>query len=249
MNAPASTSPAASSTNPAAWDSAIAALEGYHQGSPRAQLLPLDEAVQGCLGDAQAREALEQRLLRVLSGNAPAAAKDYVCRKLAWIASARSVPVLARLLEHPELADAARRALTAVPEPEAVNALRDRLPELRSTYKVGVIQSLGERRAVRAVSALAGLLRESDPLAAGAAAQALGEIAGPKAARTLEQFLRPAPACLRPLVADACLTCAERLLLEGDRRAARALYEALSGADLPAGVRAAAKLGLARVAR
>ena len=55
------------------------------------------------------------------------AAKDFVCRKLAIIGTAESVPALAALLPDKDLSHMARYALERIPAPEAAKALREAL--------------------------------------------------------------------------------------------------------------------------
>jgi hypothetical protein len=60
----------------------------------------------------------------------------------------------------------------------------------------------------------------------------------------LEGFRGKAPEALRLAAADACLTCAERLLADGKKLEALAIYKALVGSDQPKHVRVAATRGL-----
>ncbi len=229
---------------PSPIDSAFEALTTYDQGSSRAALLPLDEAVRAALNQPAERTTLERRLVAVLVGECSTAARDYVCTKLTLIGSALCVPALATLLDRPESSTAARNALEASPHHEATEALRERLPQLEGAQKIGVIQSLGIRRASESVAALAALLLHSAPPISSAAAAALGEIGSPAAAKALHDFQPHAPAALNLPVADACLVCAERLLSAGHRAGAQSLYRLLAHATQPKHVQFAANRGL-----
>jgi len=233
------------SVNPTAVDKAFEALTTYDYGSARASLVPIDDAVRGSLGDAKAREELERRLAAVLSTKASPVAKEYVCAKLGLVGAAGAVPALAALLPEPALSHAARSALESIPCPEAVEALRGALPKLSGLLKVGVINSLGARQYARSVPMLANLLWDADTQVAVAAAAALGSIGTVEAAKALRAFQPKAPAAMRPAVADACLACAERLLANGKKAPAQALYQALATTPQPKHVQLAAKRGLA----
>lgn len=230
--------------DPTALDKSIEALKTYDYGANRAALVPIDDAVVAGLGDPAAAKELEKRLAALLKSNASPVAKDYVCRKLHLIGSAESVPALAELLADKDLSHPARQALEHIPDPAAARALRESLPKLGDPQKAGVIDSLGMRRDEDSVKTLTAFLKDPDTRIAGAAAAALGNIATTRAARALRRFQPKAPDAVRPAVADACLACAERLLIEGRKRTARALYEALCNSEQPEHVQLAAKRGI-----
>ena len=228
----------------AAVDKAFEALKTYDWGTDRKTLGPIDEAVVATHGDAAARKDLETRLVAVLKGRASRSAKDYVCRTLKTIGTAESVPALAALLPDKDLSHMARYALERMAAPEAAAAMRDALPRLSGALKVGAIGSLGVRRDAASVAALADLLGDADKAIASAAAGALGMIGSPEAGKALGQRAKKAPEGLKPAIADACLACAERLLGDGKKAEAIALYKSLSGEDQPKHVRLAATRGL-----
>ncbi len=89
------------------------------------------------------------------------------------------------------------------------------------------------------MDALAQFVDDSDGEVAGAAAAALGRIGTPECATRLEKALDYTKG-----VAGACLECAEKLLSQGNREAALALYGALlRRSDLPESVRLLATRG------
>lgn len=243
---PAPTAPARSAVDGAALDRAFNALKSYKFGSSRAALEPIDKAVAGCGDDPRARRKLEQRLAGLLQTDVTPLAKEYVCRKLAVIGSADSVGTLSSLLGDETLSHQARAALEHIPGSEAVKALRNSLPNLHGSQKIGVIASLGMRRDSASVKAIAACLKDSDPKVAGAAAQALGNIGTVETSRALLKFQIQAPDAVRPAVADACLACAERLLESGRKTEALPLYRVLDGPSQPDRVRSAARHGLSK---
>jgi HEAT repeat protein len=244
--APAAQQAAAGKTAPdkAAVDKAFETLRTFDWGQDRGPLRAIDDAIVATHGDAAARKDLESRLAAVLTGNTGRAAKDFACRRLSLIGTADSVPVLAGLLTAKDMAHMARFALERIPDAAAAEALRGALPKTAGALRVGCIVSLGVRRDEPSVPALAALLAEQDQAVAAAAATALGHIGTPQAAAALGDFLKKAPAGLKPIAADANLACAGRLLAGGKKAEAAAIYKSLSGEDQPKHVRVAAAQGL-----
>jgi hypothetical protein len=235
---------AESKPEPTALDQAFNALRTYGEGSSRAALLPIDEAVVTCLEDGAARKPLERKLVAALKAGGSAVAREYLCSKLALVGTESCTPSLAALLADPPLATAARNALEAIPHSAAARALRDSLPKLDGSQKVGVVNSLGARRDAGSVRALSRLLRKADPQLAGAAAAALGDIGSTKAAKALRLFAPQAPEAVRPRLADAMLVCAERLRESGRNLEARAICQMLDTPAQPRHVRQAAARAL-----
>lgn len=201
--------PATSPAFPAKVEAAFAALARYERGSPRGDLVPLDEAVKRALEKPEAMASLEERLIRLLQSDAPVPAKEYVCRKLALLGSARCVPALAPLVQatDADLANAARSVLEALPCEEAASALRDSLAKLRGAPLAGAVTSLGARRDQASVPLLTPLLQADAPVVVEATVVALGRIGGPAATKALRTWQPEAPEAMRHLVVDALLEC------------------------------------------
>ena len=222
---------------------AFEALTKYREGSGRAALLPLDQAVGGATGSERRR--LEERLLAVLRAGPSPVASEYICSKLVLIGSAASVPALAALLADPQVATAARTALEAMPSHIAARALRNSLPKLENAQRIGAINSLAVRRDEESVAALSDLLPSRDEQLALAAAAALGCIGTEKASKALRVFWQKAPAGIQIRLADALLVCAEQLLAAKKPVDAKALYELVTAPTLPHHIQTAARKGLA----
>ncbi len=232
------------SVDNAAVDKAIAALKTYDYGTERDTLKPIDEAVIASYGNTSARKDLEGKLVAVLGESVSRDAKDYCCRILRVVGSADCVPALAAMLDNKELAHSARYALQSIPDPAAGKALRDALPKSSGALKIGIIGSLGARRDVEAVAAMAECLNDTDEAIAQAAAHALGAIGSIDAAKALTDFAPKSGALVRPAVIDARLECAEQLLKDGKKSEAFDIYKSLSGDEQSKHVRLAAKQGM-----
>lgn len=223
-------------------DKAFNALKSHDWGTDRTVLNPIDAAVVATHGDVAARKQLEMRLAAVLETDVSRDAKDFVCRKLMVIGTAASVPALAALLRQPDHSHMARYALERIPVPEAAQAMRDALPQLSGTLKVGVIGSLGVRQDTASVPALAHLLGNADTTVARAAAFGLGDMRTATAAKMLAKA-KPAGA-VKSAVTDASLACAEGLLGDGKTVEALAIYKGLAHENQPKHVRLAATRGM-----
>jgi HEAT repeat protein len=246
MNEPRSASTTAKTdpVNEIALHAALEVLKTYEQGSDRGTLLPIDQAVVASLSDRSSQKTLEAQLLNALRTCRSAITSEYVCSKLALVGSDASVPALAKLLADPQISTSARNALEAIPGTTPSKALRNNLAKVSSAQKVGVINSLGARRDAGSVSALVTLMGDESLEIAGAAAAALGEIATAKAAHALQKFIPQAPAISREQVADAALVCAERLMAQGRKKDAQALYQTLTDSPCAARFKDAASHGL-----
>lgn len=230
-----------------ALDAAFAALKTYQWGSDRGPLKAIDVALAASHADAATRTQLESRLIEALKTRPPQAAQDYLCRQLSQVGSAACVPAVAELLVDEKLSHMARYALERIPDPAAVAALREALPRLNGQLKIGVINSLAVRRDAESTAALIALLDDGDESLAGAAASAVGAIGNADAAKALEAFRKKAPQTLQLVAADAQLTCAERLLADGDKVRALGIYKSLAGGEQPKHIRLAATRGLLAV--
>ena len=155
----------------------MAQLKTYDWGGDRGSLAGIDDLIVAAQGDGDKLVAIEQALLEVLQSDAKLPAKEYICRQLALIGTARSVPALAGMLADAELSDCARFALEAIPAASVDNALRAALDEANGNPLVGIVNTLGERRDRKAVPALSEMRNSSDSVLAKAAEAALRKIA------------------------------------------------------------------------
>jgi HEAT repeat protein len=175
----------------------------------------------------------EKELLVVLRSDASPAEKALACKNLAIHGSAKSVPDLAKLLPNPRLSSWARIALEAIPGEASDEALRKAADSLEGRLLVGMINSIGVRRDVKAVDSLTSKLQDSNADVASAAAVALGRIGNDAATKSLRDALASAPANVRSAVAEGCVLCAERLHNAGKSVAATDIYDQVREADVP----------------
>ena len=165
--------------------------------------------------------------------------KAIACKKLAFVGGPDAVRPMAALLNHPQLACYARFGMEPNPDPAVDEAFRAALPKLQGKLRMGIIHSIGFRKDAEALGALQKLIGDSDQQVAGAAAAAVGMIGGMEAARILQTALRNTEAPVFPVVARACLLCAEGVMAN-DRARGLELYARLSAKTMPAPVQLAA---------
>ena len=171
--------------------------------------------------------------------------KAKACQRVGELGPREAVPALSALLSNERLNTYARYGLEPIADPSADDALRAGLSKLKGNLLIGVINSIGKRRDAKAGPALAKMIYDADGDVARAAAVALGSI-GESAMQALQAALVKTKGMTRMAVADACLVCAERLLAEGKRTQALALYASLSAPDMPKTARLAAMHGIIR---
>ena len=186
-------------------------------------------------------------LIRILTdASAPEFRKAKACQRIGELGAKEAVPALAALLGDGHLSAYARYGLEPIADPSADDALRAGMSKLKGDLLIGVINSIGKRRDAKASPALAKMMYGADADAARAAASALGHIGGVSSMQELQAALAKTKGMTRMAVADAALVCAERLLSEGKRDQALALYASLSAPGVPQPARLAAMAGIIR---
>lgn len=223
-------------------------LKDFQPGADSTVLIPIERAVMEVHGNETARAALEKRLLAYLGGSYSSVTRSVVCRHLALIGSAASVPAVTPLVLDEELSVHARNVLERIPGAESAKALRDALGQAKGRTRIGVINSVVARRDAASTPVLIKILGEDQDSAA-AAAKALGEIGTAEAAKALTAARGKGPAKVQQAVVDGTLICADRLVAAGQRSQAITLLEGLTEASQPKHVRLAAQRALSAVAR
>lgn len=226
-------------------DEAYRRLPAYTYEHPRALLRFLEAEIQHASADPARRRATADRLAAVLADpKATPDAKRFVCRWLPLVADDAHVPVLARLLKAEATAEMARQALQAIPGEASLKVLRDGLRKAKGEAVVGFITALGARRDAASVDAIAAHLKAQDAATAGAAADALGAIGTPDAAKALAEAATSAQGDRADAIRDARLRCAQRLAEDGRRDVAVAIQRDIFTAAVPVRYRIAAMAGL-----
>ena len=227
----------------AAVEAALKEIVAYEFSDSRQHLNVVEDAVRGSQSNPKFRKELVKKLTAVLQGEATLAAKDFVCRQLALIGTEEAVPVLGAMLKAEETSDMARYALEGMPYPAVDKVLLDALDKTSGAMKIGVVNSLGERRCGAAVTPLGRLVQHEDPAVARAAAMALGKIGGKGAAEVLARAAGKVAPEVAPVLQHLELLRADGLRAEGRKDEALAVYDSLLKGTVPGHLRAAAFLG------
>jgi len=219
-------------------------VKTYDWGQSRLPLTEVSEIIKKAYGDKAELAKIEKAFLDVLESDATRAGKQYVCRELSIIGTEQSVPTLAKMLTGEETSDMARYALERIPGPAVDEALRRSLRNARGNARIGIINSLGQRRDKGAVRNLRRILGRPNQEAAIAAAAALGQIADSQAAEALAEVKNKAEGKLLLVVLDAYLKCADKLVADGDKIKAIGIYKELQKEGMPKPIRTAALTGM-----
>ncbi|MCX5672698.1 MAG: HEAT repeat domain-containing protein, partial [Planctomycetota bacterium] len=240
----AAAAPAAPAAKPTL-DEAFKALSTYQFGQSREPLSVIADAVRDSAGKAGERTALTAKLSGALrAADTTADSKRFILRQLSIIATAKEVPALAPLLTDKDLSDMARYAMERIPNPSADAAMRAALPKATPKQKIGLINSLGQRKDATSGPALIPLLKDADAGVAAAAAAALGKIATPEACTAIAAARVAAPPAVKAVLDDSYLLCADELLKQKKNDAAAAIYQGLFKVSEPKQIRMAALRGI-----
>ena len=213
----------------------------YDYSSSRAAMAKIEAAAR--TADDDGRRAIETGLLEILtSPKATAPARQWVCRMLRKIGTAKSVPTLGKLLLDKEMSHMARWALQGMGCAEAGAALRDALGKLQGDLRIGVVNTLGIRADAQAVAAIGQLIGDKDKELADAALSALGRIGTVEAGRILAAAKVPPAFESRRL--DSYLMCADKMTAAGDGARAGTIYRGVLNTAKPVALRVAALRGV-----
>jgi HEAT repeat protein len=134
-----------------------------------------------------------------------------------------------------------------LPFPSVDEALRNALDKTSGMQKAGVISSLGARKDAKSVPLLKPLMADADLVVARESVSALGHIASPDALEALTEA--KVAEGLMPAVLESRMLCADAFLANGQVAKAADVYRGVLGEGNPAGIRAAALIGLARAVK
>lgn len=215
----------------------------YDYGQDEEVLAGLRDYVRANRNSPASKKACERQLADFLISDATLAAKLAVCRHLREIGSAASVPVLGKMLLQAETSDMARYALEKISGIETERVLVDGLSQADGNIRLGIIDSLGNGKALSSVSPLAKLLSGLDEREAIASAEALGKIASTEATSVLAEALDQTSGSRRDHVASSLLHCAEIQAAKKQTGVAAGIYQRLIDTDLPLPIRQAAMRG------
>ncbi|OGC07043.1 hypothetical protein A2V82_05730 [candidate division KSB1 bacterium RBG_16_48_16] len=220
----------------------------YEYGQSRERLTEFSDLVKRTSASPESLKQIQTGMIRLmLAKDATFAAKQFISRELSVIATEEVAEPLAKLLLREETADIARYVLERVSGEKVDRVLLQALDSTSGLVKVGVINSLGQRRAKSAVTELSELVVDDDPQVATSAAAALGKIGTDDAAKALASAASKAGPALQETILDAYLSCAVLLSKDGKTARAAEIYRDVFKQEVTPTVRSAALRGLVSV--
>lgn len=207
---------------------ALAAIEEDIRAAAPARMRQIEAAMVKAMTDPQCTQA----------------GKQWICRMLRQIGTARSVPALAALLTDEKLSHMARFALQDMPAPEAGRALIEALDRTDGDLKIGIVSSLGLRGEEAAAAKIAPLMKSENRMMARAAITALSHFSNHETGQALIETVLPPD--LEDLRNDAILTCTDAMLNKGHVDFATDIYRRMTAETYPVFIRLAAYRGLVR---
>ena len=154
------------------------------------------------------------------------------------------------MLVDAKTSDIARYALERISSPAASAALVKGLDQTSGKERIGIINSLGQRKDSR-TPAVVGVLKpfasDKDEATAAAGITALGFIGNADSLAVLSEVRRKTSPALQTRATDAYLNCAERLAKAGEKEPALKVYQELNSATERPLVQVAALRGIAAI--
>ncbi len=232
-------------------DGLLEKIKTYKYGQSRLNLTVVANAIRKAYGNKALLRQWEIKLGALLSQEGVSrACKNFVCRELYLIGSDATVNELGKLLTNPEMSDMARYALQCNKSRSVDRVLLSALGKTSGKVRIGIINTLGERRTAGAVSYLSKLARNGDAATVKAAVIALGKIGGDNVIRCLsgikDSIDNSGDAALKLVWSDAYLKCADKLLKDGDNARAAEMYKQMLSAGNIISIRVAAFMGVVK---
>ena len=221
----------------------LSAVESYDYGQSREALVKFSALVRAASNQNKLLPEIEQAMLGLLKSDAPFAAKQFICKELSLIGTSASIKTLSGLLKEEKTADIALYALERIPGEEVNKALRKAAGKTKGRIKVGILNTLGQRRDEEALKLFKKSINDKNPMVAEAAIAASGKLASMQAADMLTKQLEMAEANQKIHILDALLNTADQLRTD-DTQLANSLYQGLYEDKQPITVRIAALRGL-----
>lgn len=215
-------------------------LRTYEFGNDLTPLIAIEKEVRQSTATPQARAETAEKLASFLAEDTPYPGRQFACMQLRFVATAKEVPALARLLESEQDSENARMVLQKISGEEALVPLRKALKTFKGRALCGIIESLAARKDVKSLPDLTGHLKSDDPNVVAAATAALGAFGG-EGEQALERAKGSVPEFVR---SAALLRIAGAYQAQGDAEKAKKLYTELTDREVPSANRRAAYSGI-----
>lgn len=218
-------------------------VEAYEYGSSHVWLRDLQGIMTKVYKEPGLHGDAESLLVGVLEKEIPASAKQMICPFLAPIATARSIPLLQKMLTDERQSALALTVLQYIKDPAADQALVKSLPKTRSLTKTGILNVLGIRENPENLKVLKKLISDADPVVSQAAIDAVGKLKTLEGSLLLKKSYEKSDLSTKLKISDALLACADQMKLENAPEAL-SIYAAIYESDMKPSVRYAALRGI-----
>jgi HEAT repeat protein len=222
----------------------LSKIKQYEFGQSRESLTEFAELIRNAIDSRQDKQILEKTMLGLLNSGATFAGKQFICKELSIIGTEKAVPTLEPMLTNKNTSDIARYALERIPGKKVDDVLRISLNKTKGTVRIGIINTIGERRDNKAVEVLGKFMFKSDNTTAIAAAAALGKIADDASIEILTKAKEKTKGAVKATVLDSYLKCADKLAMNGETERASTIYKELFDQNYELPIRSAALRGL-----
>ena len=229
----------------AAFERATHDLKSYKFGEDKVDLNRIEVLVSVASADTRVRLEVEEKLLTILAEATTYDSRQFICRLLQALGTAKSAGALEPLLTDPEISHMARYALGRIQAPEAGQALHRALGKTHGALQAGIINTLAQRGYRPAAPEIAKLVNSPDQEVTLAAIKALGRFGGKNSVAALKRARSSASESVRIEIDDALLACAETYVAEGKKSQAAEIYRSFYGGNHSVQLRVAGLRGLA----
>jgi len=225
----------------------LSVIKNYDYGQSREPLTQFAELIRNSIDSPADKQVLETCMLNMLGAEATFAGKQFICQQLSLIGTEKTIPTLEPLLKDEKTSDIARYALERIPGKRVNEVLRTAMSKARGKIRIGIINTLGERKDSESVAAFGKLLYDADKTTAISAAAALGKIADNNSLEILAEAVDRTREEVQLAVLNSYLKCADAQANAGAVAQATSIYQTLLGDKYALPIRSAALHGLVAV--
>jgi HEAT repeat protein len=159
-------------------------IASYQYGQSLEPMVKLDEILRNIKDESHIAE-IEQMMLKQLISGCTSDGKDQICRRLRYIGSAKSAPVLIEMLNDSASFEISLYALEMIPGPAVDDLLYQEFLQRTGDQKVRLINIMGIRSIQKAIPGLEKLLYATDGNITSAVISALGRMPAEKSIAVL----------------------------------------------------------------
>ena len=189
----------------------LKSISNYNIGDDRSELTKVNQIVVEALTNENKRASVETELIQFFKSDVTFDAKQFASRQLRIAGTEKTANELKDYITDEKLSDLARYAIEEIQSSLVDDLLIDALGKTSSKTQIGIINSLGFRKTVKAAQPISNLIDDNNSDLSIAAASALGEIGSDKCILYLSKHLNDKDIQLRNVAFDSYLNCIDNL--------------------------------------